>query len=353
MSICFFVARVVFVRYGSETYPIHRSELLSTLRHQFISRPASRPRLVACAQVRDMKNAAQVWVAFHILQGFDKFIFYDDGSEPPLHASDFGALSDWVTVKRWHTYQPGAPPSNMSQQHTVRQWHAFTDCLNTEIGNNSHVAVFDVDEYFWSCDPSVHFADAVMSFGDVAELHMSRCPRFGGVTAFDPTVPVISQLTRRAPGLVGEPVTAVRVSNPDCDTLHSVDEPRGICYSATAEKSIFDMRKYSSELHKFFTIHGLRTKNGIKPPVQAIEASELRNRGLCCNHYIVRDDAEAAWKAVANHNDFYRHYLNSEGVRAFYHWKEDTVLRDAWAAPLVDLLQSAGLPFNSESKYKV
>lgn len=341
----------MFVQYGptivSPGIPIIAQDALQRLKHNLQARPPHRSRLVACAQVRDMTNAAQVWVAFHLLQGFEKFVFYDDGSEPALQVSDFGLLAEWVTVKRWNTYSASNPANNRSQQHIGRQWLAFVDCLDGEMGNNSYVALFDVDEFFWSCDVNYHFSDVVASFGKTTELHMSRCPRFGGVSLFNPTVPVISQLVRRSPALLNEPVVAVRASNPDCDTLYSVDEPRGMCYPATAEKSIFNMKLYTPDLHKFLTIHGLRAKNGENPPMKPVKASEWRTRGLCCNHYIVRDNAEAAWKAVANHNDFYKYYLQSEGVRAFYNWTADTSVRDLWAPSLVSLLQDAGLNFTS------
>jgi hypothetical protein len=318
---------------------------LAALRRAVADRPPERARMVACAQLRDMTNAAQVWVAFHLLQGFERIVLYDDGSEPPLTAADFGALAEFVTVKRWFNYSGNNDaPASVRHQHISRQWRAYHDCLGSEVGNNSYVAVFDVDEFFWSCDSAVHFADAARALGSL-ELHMRTCPRFSSEPVFNPEVPIFSQLLYRAPAMPGEPLGAVRGAIPDCVNLKSKDENKGLCFGSTAPKSVFDMRQYTDYTHKYLTIHGLQNKPGLPPAPTPTDATRTRESGLCCNHYFVRDDAEAAWKATTNRNDFYSIFLESEGVRSFYRWKKDTLASDRFTSRVVALLQEAGLPF--------
>jgi hypothetical protein len=63
------------------------------------------PSLAACTLVKDSLNAAQQWVAFLVLQGFERVVFYDDLSppraSPPLTPADFGGLAQWVEVVAW------------------------------------------------------------------------------------------------------------------------------------------------------------------------------------------------------------------------------------------------------------
>lgn len=349
---------LAFVRYGGSDNddfhaagPFHSgnddSSLLTHLIHAKSKREFDRPRVIACTLVRDKVNAVQSWVAFHLLQGFDEFMIYDDGSEPPLTASDFGSLAEFVIVKRWHNYSATTVPVTESHQHITRQWRAYHDCLDSHIGHNAFVATFDVDEYFWPCNLNPRIGDTMREL-NALEIQMVTCPRFGGASAaYNDSVPIIAQLLHRAPAMQGEPISAVKKSFPDCTLLKSRDEPKGLCFGSTERKSVFDMKRYTKETHKWLTIHGLRNKSGLPPTPPAVDGTTSRTTGLCCNHYFVRDDAEAEWKARANRNDFYEKYLASDGVQNFYRWKKDTILHDHFSLPVAALLQEAGLPFAS------
>lgn len=324
--------------------------LLQQLRLRSDSLTASgRPKFMACAQVRDMINAAQVWVAFHVLQGLDEVVFYDDGSEPPLKAGDFGGLAPCVRVVRWHDYSATPASSNHSQQHTGRQSIAYHKCANKVYGNNTVIMFIDVDEFLFNCDGS----DDVLSTirGHAAdEVQLTACPRFGGLsTNFNERLPVLNQLTQRAPiARLGEAEYLVKRDNPDCGRLKSRDEPRGICFSATAPKAVLNMAMIQRPALQRMTVHGIKFKAGEpKPPYTTVDGTRSRTQGLCCNHYFVRDDAEAMWKSRSNVNDFYARYVDNADVRRYYHNVTDTMLRDQWGARTLALLQEAGLPFGA------
>lgn len=299
----------------------------------------SRHKLVACALIRNMTSAAQQWVAFHVLQGFDAFTLYDDNSIPPLVLADFGSLANRVTIKL------AAPkPDKLS-----RQWAAYADCLTSEIGNKTFVAIFDVDEFVYSCDESTSLPAMLSEYNDALEIQLKRCPRFGGAARYNVSLPVFSQLVRRSPGAFGEGEVSVRDSIPDCVHLKPKDEPKGVCFGATAPKSVFNMKRYTIATHQYLTIHGLRNKPGLPPVQAATVATSSRSKGVCCNHYFVRDFAEALWKARSNRNgDFYLHYVNSSGVRSFYEWVEDTTVRDRYTHRVQMLLRNAQVPFKQE-----
>lgn len=309
------------------------------------------PKLVACTLVRDMLKSAHEWVAFHLLQGFSHFALYDDSptDETRMHAHEFGALAEFITIHHRNTLtEPKESPK--PQAMGGRQWKAFRRCIAEHAGENTFVAIFDVDEFLWSCDPSYKFIDIVAGF-DVVETQFNACPRFAAVDRYDDQIPVISQLFRRSPvWALGEPESKVRQSLPECTSLTTV-EARGNCFGATAEKSIYNMKIMEPWLFDQISIHGIRgsaDQNRTK-----MRATTNRTHGLCCNHYFVRDLHEAEWKANFNRNDFYSNYLTSPQIRQFYTWTRDTIVHDMFGRTVVSLLQEAGLPFKSSTTTNV
>lgn len=352
----FYAVAVVNVDFPLISSVPQHSDLLRTLKNSRTSTTNESVRLVACAIIKNMTNAAQVWVAFHLLQGFHHFMFYDDGSVPPLQASDFGKLSDFVTVRSTtdakNAHKPPGEGRKLGSELVVRQWKSYWHYARELLGTNTQLVFFDVDEFFWSCDLLTPFSDIVRSHGKTQTL-LTGCPRFASAQHYDPSIPIFYQLTRRAPVYqLQEPEHEIKSKNHDCN-LTSINEPtKGVCFGSSMPKLVVNMSILSSEMVMHITQHGMyEWANQPKVNFTTAYGTINRENGLCCNHYFVRDIAEAERKSKSNGNDFYSRYAAHKGVRNFYDWKVDTTLPDSYGESTLALLKEAGLDFHAPNKF--
>ena len=308
--------------------------------------PTAPLALVACVFNRDNTRAAREWVAFHAAQGFSRFVFYDDGSRPPLAPATFPGYEALVTVVNssapWGRVRPQA---NWTHVHNARQAAAYRDCAGRFAGSRTLLAVVDVDEYLWSCDAAVPLAAAAAERGPGGAVRgVLSCPRFGPVADFDPQLPRVQQLTRRAPNgrLAGEDDVAAARALPDCTRLVPRGED-GLCYGYR-EKSVYDMRLMGPALAAQVGVHSVSERIGDRTwrRVNVSTVSIMppsRTSGVCCNHYFATDVGEMRAKAIKNSNPFYSALADSPAVLGYYTAIQDTAAAARFAQPMRDAMQ--------------
>ena len=109
-----------------------------------VVRPASTPfQLVVCTMVRNQARVLPEWLEFHVLQGVDLFVVYDNESTDNT-ASLLSAYGPLVRVVNW------TQPTCSSGQLSDCQVLAFNDCLVNNRGRTQWLGLFDVDEFLFN-----------------------------------------------------------------------------------------------------------------------------------------------------------------------------------------------------------
>lgn len=171
--------------------------------------------LSACTLVLDENAYLPEWLAFHKLQGFDKFYVYDGGSKSQsLFLRTFiddgtVELVDW-SLQCSDRAQPGQAHGFVACQKS-----AFVDCMHR--ANTRWLAVFDVDEFLFAVDDGLtvasvlqsnaQHADGVSFVGAVFGTNGHDRPLYAANATDVPLV--IRQYTRRQPVTVAEGLTNV------------------------------------------------------------------------------------------------------------------------------------------------
>ena len=94
--------------------------------------------------VRNQAHALPEWLDFHVLQGVDLFVFYDNNSTDDTRAV-LGAYGPLVRTVAW-----AAPPACAAGRLSECQELAFNDCVDSVRDRTQWVGVFDVDEFLFS-----------------------------------------------------------------------------------------------------------------------------------------------------------------------------------------------------------
>lgn len=118
--------------------------------------------IVVCTLVHNENSYIPEWIEFHKLQGFSKFIIYDDNSRNPNLFLETYIADGFLEVVSTNS-QPACRNRDRGREHNFVgcQLWAFDDCIQRYKHSTRWIAVFDVDEFLFSPDPSVPLVSVI------------------------------------------------------------------------------------------------------------------------------------------------------------------------------------------------
>jgi hypothetical protein len=289
---------------------------------RLLGRPVKSKRRVICTVVRDMTKYIKEWLHFHLLVGWDKFVFYDhlgkDGLKSFLETNFHPDVFEYVNIT-WYV------PPRGNQRMSNAQTTSFSRCFEKYWELSEALATTDVDEFMYPAPSHWSEADALgASFramgylsNRISTTSKLSCIIYGFGPHLDiPDAPVIYSYTHRAPVNYQEkPETAVAQDYQtfcrDCDyenTLWCHDlTNRTIPYCRLCRFCI-----HVNPLTKILYFPN-NAKLNLSPKIHwavyndkhyiyddKTDSNINRTVGVLCNHYRYRSFNDVTAKAIRN-----------------------------------------------------
>lgn len=244
--------------------------------------------LAACTLALNENAFLPEWLAFHQLQGFDKFYVYDGGSRSPSLFLQIFVDDGTVDLVDWSSQCADQSRPGQAHGFVACQKSAFIDCMHR--ASTQWLAVFDVDEFLFAVDAkqtvasvlqsNAQHADGVSFVGAVFGNNGHEQPFYAGNATDVPLV--IRHYVRR------QPVTAAE----GLGNANSAQSHRLWAHKEIARLDSVDRTK-----------HGVHGFVYIKPdPVKLEMHAGHGNAPLRMHHYQYRSTHDSVLKAARNGN---------------------------------------------------